>query len=54
MIANKHAAVKALILSLGIDAKALGKAPKYEKKLPKVYSRDQISSLIAASITRHG
>jgi integrase len=45
-VANKHAAVKAFILWLKMDPKLLGRAPRYEKKLPKVYSTDQISSLI--------
>jgi integrase len=48
-IANKHAAVKAFILWLGMDKKILGRPPRYEKKMPKVYNRDVVSSLIAAN-----
>jgi integrase len=45
-VANKHAGVKAFILWLGLDAKkTLGRTPRYEKKLPRVYAPDQISSL---------
>jgi integrase len=46
-VANKHAAVKAFILWLGLDKKVLGRPPRYEKTLPKTYNRDVISSLIA-------
>jgi hypothetical protein len=46
-IANKHAAVKAFVIWLKLDPKSLGKPPRYEKRMPKVYDRDVISSLMA-------
>jgi integrase len=48
-VANKHAAVKAFVIWLKMDPEILGKAPKFEKKLPRVYSNDQVSSLLASS-----
>jgi integrase len=43
---NKHTSVKAFVSWLGLDAnKTVGRAPRYEKKVVKVYQPDQISSL---------
>ncbi|HEY1743729.1 MAG TPA: site-specific integrase [Granulicella sp.] len=43
---NKHNHVKAFVSWLGLDAKkTVGRAPRYEKKVVKVYQPDQISSL---------
>jgi integrase len=47
---NKHTNVKAFVLWLGLDAKkTVGKAPRFEKKVVKVYQPDQISSLKRAN-----
>ncbi len=35
-VANKHNAIKAFVLWVGLDKKVVGRAPRYEKKLPKV------------------
>jgi integrase len=48
-IANKHAAVKAFILWRKLDKNVLGRAPRYEKKVPKAYGRDVISTLMATA-----
>jgi integrase len=43
---NKHTYVKAFVSWLGLDSKkTVGKAPRFEKKVVKVYQPDQISSL---------
>lgn len=47
---NKHSVVKGFLVWTGVDAKALGKRkPSYEKTIPRVYSRDEVSSLLGAA-----
>lgn len=46
---NRHTNVCALLRWAGHDKKHFGPRPTYEKKLPRAYSRDEISSLLGAA-----
>jgi integrase len=47
-ISNKYKHVRGFALWCKIDRSKLGNAPRFEKKLPVVYSRDQVSSLVGS------
>jgi integrase/recombinase XerD len=48
-VRNKHDAVRGFLMWAGADKKELGPKPTYEKKLPRAYSRDEVSSLLGAA-----
>jgi integrase len=48
-IRNKHDAVRGFLMWAGTDKKHLGPKPTYEKKLPRAYNRDEVSSLLGAA-----
>lgn len=51
-ISNKHKAVITFMRWSGVEVKPLKiKTPKYEKKLPVVYSEDQVTALLRAAPT---
>jgi integrase len=47
-VANRHGHLKSLLLHHGVNRKHIGTPPKFEKKLPRVYDRDEISTMLAA------
>lgn len=48
-VANKHNRAKSWLLFAGIDRKILPPTPKYEKKLPTMYSTDEIKAILDAA-----
>jgi integrase len=50
-IANKDQRVRSFIkwCNVGLDMKSLGKPPKYERKEPNIYTREQVSALLNAA-----
>jgi integrase len=47
---NKNRSIKGFLLWAGADKKTLGtRKPTYEKTIPRVYSRDEVSSLLGAA-----
>jgi integrase len=46
-VANKHQRLTSWLRLAGIDKTILPPTPKYEEKLPTIYDRDQISTLLA-------
>lgn len=46
-IANKHQRLTSWLRFAGVDKSILPPTPKYEEALPTIYSRDQISTLLA-------
>ena len=48
-VANKHNRLKSWLLFAGIDRTILPPAPKYEEKLPTIYTSDEISSIVGAA-----
>ncbi len=46
-VANKHQRLTSWLRFAGIDRTILPPTPKYEEKLPTIYDRDQISTLLA-------
>jgi integrase len=46
---NRHNNVCALLRWAGLDKKHFGPKPTFEKKLPRAYSRDEVSSLLGAA-----
>lgn len=48
-VANKHVRLKSWLLFSGIDRTVLPPAPKYEEKLPTIYTSDEISSILGAA-----
>jgi len=49
---NRHASLRAFILSLGLDVKTIaGKAPRFEKTLPEIYEPAELE-VFFASLTR--
>jgi integrase len=47
-IFNKHSNVCGFLTWAGVDKKRLGRRPFVEKTIPRVYSRDEVSSLLGA------
>jgi integrase len=48
-IANKHARLKSWLRFVGAEDEIFPPAPKYEKKLPTVYTGEQIAAILAAA-----
>ena len=49
---NRHMSIRAFILALGLDAKALaGKAPRYEKTMPEIYEPAELAKFFASLLT---
>jgi integrase len=48
-VSNKHARLKSWLIFAGIDRTILPPAPKYEEKLPTIYTSDEISSITGAA-----
>jgi len=48
-VANKHSRLKSWFLFSGIDKEIIPPTPKYDEELPTVYTRDEISSILAAA-----
>ena len=48
-VSNKHARLKSWFLFAGLDRAILPPSPRYEEKLPTVYTPDQISSILGAA-----
>lgn len=46
-VANKHQRLTSWLRFAGVDKSILPPTPKYEEALPTIYSRDQISTLLA-------
>lgn len=46
-VANKHQRLSSWLRFSGVDTSILPAAPRYEKALPTIYDRDQISTLLA-------
>lgn len=51
-VANKHQRLTSWLRFAGIDKSILPPVPKYEVKLPTIYDRDQISTLLANADAR--
>jgi integrase len=42
---NRHMALRAFLLSLGLDVKVIaGKAPRYDKTMPEIFEREELAS----------
>lgn len=48
---NRHASVKAFMRFLGQNTKALPKPPRYDKKMPEIYTDDELDSLFEAVVS---
>jgi integrase len=48
-VANKHTRLASWLRFAGIDKSILPPVPRYEEKLPTVYSSDQTRALLAAA-----
>lgn len=48
-VANKHDRLKSWLLFAGIDRTVLPPRPRYEEKLPTIYTSDEISSILGAA-----
>jgi integrase len=48
-VSNRHGNLRAFLLSLGLDVKTVaGKAPKFEKTMPKIYERQELTEFFAS------
>lgn len=48
-VANKHARVTSFLRFAGVDRNILPPVPRYDERLPTVYTREQIASILAAA-----
>jgi integrase len=48
-VSNRHANLRAFLLSLGLNVKVVaGKAPKFEKTMPEIYERQELTNFFAS------